>query len=79
MKALSIIAVVFLLLVSCATLTEEEEYVREDAFTLARERFEVRLQACNEARGVMMIHARATRIKKQYTRSEMEFAQCVRW
>ncbi len=58
---------------------EEKQYAREDALILARERYEARLQGCNEARGVMIIHTRATRLKKQYTRSEMEFAQCVRW
>ncbi len=58
---------------------EEKQYEREDALILARERYEVRLQACNEAGGVMMIHVRATRLKKHYTRNEMEFAQCVRW
>ncbi len=59
---------------------EEKQYAREDALILARERYEVRLQACNEAGGVLMIRRRwATRLQKQYTRSEMEFAQCVRW
>ncbi len=58
---------------------EEKLYAREDALILARERYEVRLQACKQAGGVMMIHVRATRLKKQYTRNEMEFAQCVRW
>ncbi len=58
---------------------EEKLYAREDALILARERYEVRLQACKHAGGVMMIHVRATRLKKHYTRNEMEFAQCVRW
>ena len=57
---------------------EEKQYAREDALTLARERYEARLQACNEAGGSMMIRASATRLKKQYTRHEIEFAQCVR-
>ncbi len=58
---------------------EEKQYAREDALILARERYEVRLQACNEAGGVMMIHARATRLKQKFTRFDYQFAKCVRW
>jgi len=58
---------------------EEKQYAREDALILARERYEVRLQACNEAGGVMMIHARATRLKQRFTRFDYQFAKCVRW
>ena len=39
---------------------EDKQYAHDDALILARERYEARLQACNEAGGVMMIHARAT-------------------
>ncbi len=58
---------------------EEKQYAREDALILARERYEVSLQACNEAGGVMMIHARATRLKQKFTRHDYQFAKCVRW
>jgi len=57
---------------------EEKQYAREDALILARERYEVRLQACNKAGGVMMIHARATRLKQKFTRHDYQFAKCVR-
>jgi len=59
--------------------TEEKQYAREDALILARERYEVRLQACNQAGGVMMIHARATRLKQKFTRHDYQFAKCVGW
>ena len=52
----SVIAVVFLLLISCATLREGQQYAREDALILARERYEVRQQACNAAGGAMIIN-----------------------
>ena len=57
---------------------EEKQYAREDALILARERYQVRLQACNEAGGVMMIHVRATRLKQKFTRHDYQFAKCVR-
>ena len=58
---------------------EDKQYARDDALILARERYEARLQACNEAGGVMMIHARATRLKQKFTRHDYQFAKCVRW
>ena len=58
---------------------EEKLYEHEDALILARERYEARLQACNEAGGVMIIHARATRRKQKFTRHDYQFAKCVRW
>ncbi len=58
---------------------EDKQYAREDALILARERYEVRLQACNEAGGVMMIHARATRLRQKFTRYDYQFAKCVSW
>ncbi len=79
MKALSIIAVVFLLLASCATFTEEEQYAREDALILARERYEARQQACHEAGGAMMINAGGQKLRKRFTRHDYKLAQCVRW
>ena len=58
---------------------EERLYAHEDALILARERYEARLQACNEAGGVMMIHARATRLRQKFTRGDYQFAKCVSW
>ena len=75
----SIIAVVLFSLASCSTNSEDTRFDREDARILARERFEVKVQNCRRSHGVMIIHAQATRIKKQYIRSEMNFAKCVRW
>ena len=58
---------------------EERLYAHENALILARERYEARLRACNEAGGVMMIHARATRLRQKFTRSDYQFAKCVSW
>ncbi len=58
---------------------EEKLYAHEDALILARERYEARLQACKEAGGVMMIHARSTRLKQKFTRHDYQFARCVKW
>ncbi len=58
---------------------EDKQYTREDALILARERYEAKSQACNEAGGVMMIHARATRRKQKFTRDDYQFAKCVNW
>jgi hypothetical protein len=75
---LSVIAVVFLLLASCAVLTEEQQYAREDALILARERYEVRQQACNEAGGVMFINTGGQKLRKRVTRHDYKSAVCVR-
>ncbi len=58
---------------------EERLYEYEDALILARERYEARLQACYEAGGVMIIHARATRLRQKFTRFDYQFAKCVNW
>jgi len=58
---------------------EEKQYAREDALILARERYEVRLQACNEAGGVMMINTGGQKLRKRFTRHDYKFAKCVRW
>ena len=76
---LSIMTVVFLLLASCATLTEEEQYAREDALILAREVYEVREQACNEVGGAMIINAGGQKLRKRITRQDYRSAICVRF
>ena len=58
---------------------EDKRYAHDDALILARERYEARLQACNKAGGVMMIHARATRLRQKFTRRDYQFAKCVSW
>ncbi len=67
------------LLFGCTTLTEEEQYMREDALILARERYELRLQACNAEGGVMMINTGGQKLRKRFTRHDYKLAQCVRW
>ncbi len=56
----------------------EEQYVREDALILARKRYEVRLQACNEAGSVMMINTGGQKLRKRFTRHDYKSAKCVR-
>ena len=58
---------------------EDKQYAHDDALILARERYEARLQACNEAGGVMIIHARSTRLRQKFTRHDYQFAKCVSW
>ena len=58
---------------------EDKQYAHDDALILARERYAARLQACNEAGGVMMIQAQATRLRQKFTRSDYQFAKCVSW
>ncbi len=58
---------------------EEKQYAREDALILARERYQARLQACNEAGGVMMINTGGQKLRKRFTRHDYKLAECVRW
>ena len=58
---------------------EEKQYAREDALILARERYEVRLQACNAEGGVMIINAGGQKLRKRFTRHDYKLAECVRW
>ncbi len=58
---------------------EVKQYAHDDALILARERYEARLQTCNAAGGVMMIHARSTRLRQKFTRYDYQFAKCVSW
>lgn len=76
---LSVIALVFLLLISCATLTEGQQYVREDALILARDRYEVRQQACSKGGGVMIINTGGQKLRKRVTRHDYKSAECVRF
>ena len=67
------------LLFGCTTLTEEEQYVREDALILAREVYEVREQACNKVGGAMIINAGGQKIRNRITRQDYRSAICVRF
>ncbi len=66
-------------LVNKRNAAEEKQYAHDDALILARDRYEARLQACNEAGGVMIIHARSTRLRQKFTRRDYQFAKCVSW
>ena len=79
LTSLSIFVVVFLMLTSCASVTEEEKYERQDRLMVAIENYEKKAAACSAMGATMMITARATRIKAyKYTRSDYEFAKCVK-
>ena len=58
---------------------EDKQYAREDALILARERYEVRLQACNAEGGVMIINTGGQKLRKRFTRHDYTRAECVRW
>ena len=65
------------LLIGCATLTEEEQYMREDALILARERFEVMEQACITAGGAVIINTGGQQLRKQIRRHDYTSAKFV--
>ena len=72
----SVIAIVFLFLESCATFTEDEQYVRENRLLLAMEEYQRKASSCMSAGGVMVIQLRATRIKRKFNRLDYLFARC---
>ena len=82
--AASVIAALFLLLTSCATLTEEQradrEYESANKLVLAREDFERKAAACVRRGGAMQItrYSSSPRIQK-LTVHEYKTAQCLRF
>ena len=73
-------ASVFVLSASCATLTDEQQYEREDRFVQAVDQFRLKKTACKNSGGVIWIQ-RTTASKMprpRYTRREYESATCVR-
>ena len=72
----SVIAIVFLLLESCATFTGDEQYVRENTLLLAMEEYQRKDSSCKAARGVMVTQSQATRIKRKFNRFDYLFASC---
>lgn len=78
LMTLSVFVVGFLVLASCATLSEEEQYARADALVLAKEHYEAREQACYEVGGAMMINTGGQKLRKRFTRHDYKFAKCVR-
>ncbi len=75
---LSFFVVVFFMLTSCATLTEEEQYARADSLNVAIDQFQARQQACNEAGGAMQMNAGGQKLRKRFTRHDYVLARCVR-
>ncbi len=73
---LSVLVVVFLMLISCASLTEDEQYVRENRLLLAMEEYQRKDSSCKAARGVMVTQSQATRIKRKFNRFDYLFARC---
>ena len=73
---LSVLVVVSLILISCATLTEDEQYVRENRLLLAMEEYQRKASSCKSAGGVMVTKLRATRIKRKFNRFDYLFARC---
>ncbi len=71
-----LIASVFVLLASCATLTDEQEYERADTFLQARDQFELKEIECRNAGGVMVIEI-TTGSFKMRNRRDYEYARCV--
>ncbi len=69
-----LIASVFVLLASCATLTDEQEYERADTFLQARDQFELKEIECRNAGGFMWI----SKIGMYPTLHDYRFAKCVR-
>jgi len=77
----SFIAIIFLLLSACATLTEDERaerrYERENSLVLAREEFERRKLDCMAAGGIIQITRYASTNLRRFTAREYQRAQCV--
>ena len=74
--------VVFLLLASCATLTEDERaermYDREDELTLAREDYERRSAECWRNGGTMQNLAYSTPGTRKLTAHDYRMVQCAK-
>ena len=68
-----LIVSVFVLLASCATLSDDQKYERADRYLQARENFELQKISCSKAGGYMQI---SYRIKP--TRHDYRYAKCVR-
>lgn len=78
----SFIAIIFLLLSACVTLTEDERaerrYERQNRLILAMEDFEHRKLSCRAAGGIIQITRYSSTKLGQFTASEYKMAQCVK-
>ena len=79
---LSFIAIVFLLLSACVTLTEEERterrYELENSLILAKEEFERRKLSCRAAGGMIQITRYSSTKLGGFRAREYKRAQCVK-
>jgi hypothetical protein len=67
----------FLSICSCATLTEEARFEREDRLILAKEQFYRQEASCFRQGGVMVAKPATTRLRK-YDYSHYKLARCVK-
>ena len=81
LTTIGIITIVFLLLSSCATLTEDEraerEYARENSLILAREEYQRRTVSCQKIGGMMQITRFSSSKFGAFTEREYRMALCV--
>lgn len=75
----SVFVVVFLMLASCATLTEAEKYAREDRLVLATEKYQRNAAACAAVGGVMTFNYTGVKSMKGPTAADYKRARCVKW
>ena len=69
-----LLASVFVLLASCATLSDEEKYERADQLAQAQDQYKLKQISCKNAGGYMWISMTSTKP----TRDELWSAKCVR-
>ncbi len=72
-----VLLVVAVLMVGCASLTEEARFEREDRLTLAKEQFYRQEEACFRQGGVMEAKPTTTRLRK-YEYGHYKLARCVK-
>ena len=77
-----LLASVFVLSASCATLTDEQKqdkrYEREDRFVRAVDQFRLKKTACKNSGGVIWMQRTTGLRTPRYTRRQYESATCVR-
>ena len=79
LTTLNVFVVVFLMLGSCATLTEEEQYERMDKLVVAGEKYRRDTSICRAAGGVMMITYKGFKSRRGPSLRDYNSARCVKW
>ena len=79
LTTLSVFMVVFLMLGSCATLTEEEQYERMDRLVVAAEKYRRDTAICRAAGGAMMITYKGIKSRRGPSLRNYNSARCVKW